>query len=1566
MVALLVIPTDASSSPPTGGTRPPLPPPPPRSTTTKEPDNESRIRVPPPPPPSQKHQKPPPPSQKQTPLKADVPLVPPRIIQAVDSPIPVTTKNDNLFDRSNDGKYIEIASKATLRIPPPPPPPAHRGSSSANRTQSAARSPSSSSELSLDDLRRLVRGSSNNEDAPTITSTLVTDDTAGKNTGKFLSAEEVIPETVVKEETDTEAAEKESANAEKKLKSPTLLKEEAATTANIQEQKQASIDTNTPSEEAETLFSHLKSAPQGSTHRVIPQPPPPPPLAYTPLTATAAAATASTAQQAKPSKIWSATYHSDIPNAAAKLTPPINTVPPMRPQPPSNNRNDIQAQQHGRSQHQIVPYDTIPPSTSSASTRQYAATAGVAGARPRPPMAGQNLPPPGYSSRQQQYNPNLRLGSKPPLGRIPQPPPPGRTASVAVAAPGLVSLWSRVEKGLDSLANLEDAVTGRASNLVHTAVPKKWRRPTSTTRSRSSRPPPQPQKRSRYTPKKAAPTSQPLLTPTARWQKQTSSTNATKKAQATTSLSQASVSLHPYCGPYSLLDSTTNPKCGPNQKQKSPVSVKRVDWDGMNARKMMPANGGASSPNDHQSWNYSSRSSQEGAEQSANANQPTRPVTGSNAGGNPLEPDNAPNQQHGSALTSDPIAMQQQQQQYKGAPHLGPGSPVPPQDAWQQQSKTKNPPSGAAAGKASSPFAEQARKANSNPGSIAQAPRRKSYADDEDDKPSLLSRTIGAIPIPSLGKLFRFRRGKVYNNYASLDAWDAADEDSKQSSGGFLGIFHRKDKGGRSPTPRRTAGEVKKTGNAGTLPQPVQSLLERSDKGKTGSLLSPADKKLIGGIGKSRAMLDGFSFAMFIWGIRELNGLESVPFPAGFSEFASITLPNLFICILTSGDTWAPIALIAAFLTVWANSLLFEGHVQRIAANVAKSVQDETSYARLFLRLVASTPIDAGLPAKLFKAARLQVSAQAELSRLRSFVTYAITAIILTTVDFIRPLLMSILTSVIGLVSLPELRTWPIPFSKLMTESRAIFSVVGREVSAVIGGELKGAGHHPMEAAFKASILAALLAVAFLPALEKRRKFAPNDDVEEENTEEVSRRMAEQISDLGASSAGRLALLSKNGGIEGTMERWRLIQEESSNMAVDISISSIFRRLGYYITSWSILVTPVLIFGFLLDIPISGWSSTTVSRWEAMFEVSLLLLTTNGLVWKTTAKLVESSNLRPDVLGFLKSLSQATEELSPQKMAPQPLRSGANPTAGLMVKNFWAAHVVKRAWAVRGANLFCRNGEVLLLLGDDGAGKSRLLTAVAESIVSPPKQALTSQIQRGNVFVGGIDVTQWDRNELKKRVGLFLNDIRTLAKTADLWSGLSLEEILEPGDGVKFTDPTHKSGALEKSCMIQALKITGLYWSLLPRLPSKLSTILTSREEDLRPSPLRPRYFVLAPSEWNKLTMAKLLAQAIYDSENSVGAGDKIDRCLVGSLFLLDDATMLLSEIEESKLIYDLKRTGAATVLSSNKWATGRLADRIAVVKDGTIVETGTHNELLSRGPQQSYYAAKWQAMTSA
>jgi ATP-binding cassette subfamily B protein len=367
-------------------------------------------------------------------------------------------------------------------------------------------------------------------------------------------------------------------------------------------------------------------------------------------------------------------------------------------------------------------------------------------------------------------------------------------------------------------------------------------------------------------------------------------------------------------------------------------------------------------------------------------------------------------------------------------------------------------------------------------------------------------------------------------------------------------------------------------------------------------------------------------------------------------------------------------------------------------------------------------------------------------------------------------------------------------------------------------------------------------------------------------------------------------------------------------------------------------------------------ASSGVSGFDSIWNVSIMLLFVLRSSWKSISSTVESSNLRPYVQSFVKGLGEVVDEVSGSKHEglQTQLGSSMSATIGLSIKDLWAAHTSKRAWAVRGATFECHNGEVVAILGDDGAGKSRILTAISEVLVNPSKRSLTTTKVRGTVSIGGLDATKWDRDQLKKRLGLFLNDVRTIADNAEFMSGFTLEEILEPMDGLLSKNPTAGARAVS-----QALQISGLSTTLIPRLPGKLSTVVTANENELTPSELRPRCYALSPSEWSKLLLTRVLAQTIFDNENVSNAP------LVGSLLLLDDLTTHLSEEEELKIMQTLRKTGAATVFTSHKWASGRLADRIVIIKDGGVVESGTHNELLARGPQQSMYAAKWHTMTT-
>lgn len=165
--------------------------------------------------------------------------------------------------------------------------------------------------------------------------------------------------------------------------------------------------------------------------------------------------------------------------------------------------------------------------------------------------------------------------------------------------------------------------------------------------------------------------------------------------------------------------------------------------------------------------------------------------------------------------------------------------------------------------------------------------------------------------------------------------------------------------------------------------------------------------------------------------------------------------------------------------------------------------------------------------------------------------------------------------------------------------------------------------------------------------------------------------------------------------------------------------------------------------------------------------------------------------------------------------------------------------------------------------------------------------------------------------------------------------------------------------------MAVAMKITGLGSKLLPRLPSKLSTVVSANEDELKPSSLRPPSYPLSPSDWSRVLLTKTLAQLISGNENQLSSPDTVRRCMIGSILLLDDATSQMSEADEARLIAALRSTGAAVLLTSNRWAAGRFVDRIVVMDAGSAVESGTHGDLIDLGAERSVYAREWSAMMS-
>ena len=866
------------------------------------------------------------------------------------------------------------------------------------------------------------------------------------------------------------------------------------------------------------------------------------------------------------------------------------------------------------------------------------------------------------------------------------------------------------------------------------------------------------------------------------------------------------------------------------------------------------------------------------------------------------------------------------------------------------------------------------------------APNRRIYKPYDDDDDYYGSSSIGqkamsilGACIPRVPKIFKRSSMSVYDD----GCW--SDDESKDQM--------RRSKAATASRITRSGG-----GKSSVIPQPVQSLLEKRE-----TLLSTTSARKCTSIGRSQATLYAAQLALVVVCLHEvvplfLNAISSsaIDTATETTTFRGGIRLAIISTVLSALDGWAPYALAAVFLLSVSNNVWIQPSLKVTYDDaIAENISDE-AYTQIYLRLIASLPLSKSLSSEVItKMTRAQASYVASSARMRSFVTMVVIYVLLSTVAVLRPAGVAVVSAIVDVMRLNAWSVSPLDWHVILEGINSVGLTLGQSLKTLFGTELDVIRQQPLRVAIVVSLLSALMFASYLPIFEKYGggKFgAVEDDNDEEEDEHDT--ITSLWSNIGATSASRLGILSSPRGVEGALSQFTKLRPDAAASAGitprkivaggrkkrtrrnEVTIfKTILKRILYSTSSIVVLSIPLAIYVYLFASSQADDGSTTLSvnsipdnGWVSLLELAALLLFTQFQVGTAVNDAIESNSIRlgQAVTTFFERLAALVNEV--QKLASEATAGAdfqammtANPTNGIKISDFWSSHSSRRAWATKGAHLQCRNGEVVLIIGCDGAGKSRLLTAIAEQIFNPPKAARTTTYVRGSIVVSGVDLSKWDKLVLQKRVGVFLNDVRTECDYASLMSGCTIDEILEPVPAGKG----HKVGPKERNAVILAMKITGLGSKLLPRLPSKLSTVVTANEDELKPSPLRPPSYPLSPADWNRVILTKVLAQLILGNENQLSSPGIIRKCLIGSILLLDDATSQMSEVDEANMISALRSTGAAVLLTSNRWATGRFADRIVVVDGSSIVESGTHEDLLNLGTERSVYAKQWNAMSS-
>jgi len=218
---------------------------------------------------------------------------------------------------------------------------------------------------------------------------------------------------------------------------------------------------------------------------------------------------------------------------------------------------------------------------------------------------------------------------------------------------------------------------------------------------------------------------------------------------------------------------------------------------------------------------------------------------------------------------------------------------------------------------------------------------------------------------------------------------------------------------------------------------------------------------------------------------------------------------------------------------------------------------------------------------------------------------------------------------------------------------------------------------------------------------------------------------------------------------------------------------------------------------------------------------------------------------------------------------------------------------------LRALDLTIPAGRSLAIVGLNGAGKTTLVKLLAR-LYEP---------QSGRVTVDGIDVREFPPEAWRRRLGAIFQDFVHYELPVRDNVGFGAPALLR--DDARLRSALARAGAL----------------ALVDELPQGLDAVL-SREYAGGAE--------LSGGQWQRIAIARALTAV------EAGAG----------VLVLDEPTANLDVRAEAQFFdrfLELTR-GLTTILISHRFSTVRRADRIVVLEEGSVVEEGTHDELLERG----------------
>jgi ATP-binding cassette subfamily B protein len=248
--------------------------------------------------------------------------------------------------------------------------------------------------------------------------------------------------------------------------------------------------------------------------------------------------------------------------------------------------------------------------------------------------------------------------------------------------------------------------------------------------------------------------------------------------------------------------------------------------------------------------------------------------------------------------------------------------------------------------------------------------------------------------------------------------------------------------------------------------------------------------------------------------------------------------------------------------------------------------------------------------------------------------------------------------------------------------------------------------------------------------------------------------------------------------------------------------------------------------------------------------------------------------------------------VSPENPSPVEPASGAK---GLDIefRNVSFTYPGKEEPALKNVSFTIRAGEAIALVGRNGAGKTTLVKLLTR-LYDPDE---------GEILIGGRNIKDYDLKELREQVGVIFQDYVNYYMSAR--ENISVGRIAEVENIELIQKAAHKSGAN----------------TVIERLDDGYETMLGRWFDD---------GVQLSGGEWQKVALARAFMRD-------------------ARILILDEPTSSLDAQAEYEVFSHFRALteGKTAIFISHRFSTVRLADRIFVIENGTVIENGSHRELI-------------------